>query len=174
METYLEQIPENLQEHVKEIAKKTGRENAVEKVAQAWLEKQDIFSKKFSEENFEEVDSLDKDDARGAIAITRSGSILNIGPQESKRNIEYSSIGLRTNVPPAAEANGAVLEDNITIDQPARFDHGPVKSTSDIYKIAVCPENMEAEEQKDTLENMTQSLEQEFAQINETVQSDTE
>ena len=83
MGEYLDQIPENIKGHIQEIAKDIkvdSDEDAVEKVAKGWLDKKEAFEEKIESVGMEEVDSLAKDDERGALALTYSGSLVNIGP----------------------------------------------------------------------------------------------
>ena len=83
MGQYFDQIPAALQNHVKGLVKSVKVDegtDALEVVSQAWLEKKAVFEDKIGAMNMEEVNDLSADDAKGALALTYSGSLVNIGP----------------------------------------------------------------------------------------------
>ncbi len=174
MGEYLDQIPSNIQQHIKGLAqsvKAEEGEDAVEKVAQAWLDKKAVFEDKIAEMGMEEVDSLAKDDEKGAIALTYSGSLVNIGPLvDDVRTVKYSSIGMRTDIPESAESESSNLASDVEVDGIIQFEGGPVKSTSQIFKIAVCKdEDMSPEEQQQTIIETATIIEEEFVEVNKTI-----
>ena len=87
MGMYLDQIPQDIQGHIRQITKTSGlpdTEDSVELIAQGWLEKKDLFEKQLSGMNMEEVETLGKDEERGCLVMTYSGSLLNIdSPQKT-------------------------------------------------------------------------------------------
>lgn len=174
MGEYFDQIPANLQNHVKGLVKSVQVEegvDALEKVSQAWLEKKAVFEEKIGEMNMEEVDSLAAEDAKGALALTYSGSLVNIGPVvDGVRNVKYSSIGFRTNTPESAESEKSKLNGDVTLDSIISFTGGPVKSTSQIFKIAVCKdEELSPEEEQQTIFDAGTMIEEEFIEVNKTM-----
>jgi len=174
MGEYLDQIPSNIQQHIKGLAqsvKAEEGEDAVEKVAQAWLDKKAVFEDKIAEMGMEEVDNLAKDDEKGAIALTYSGSLVNIGPLvDDVRTVKYSSIGMRTDIPESAESESSNLASDVEVDGIIQFEGGPVKSTSQIFKIAVCKdEDMSPEEQQQTIIETATIIEEEFVEVNKTI-----
>ncbi|MBN1798567.1 MAG: hypothetical protein JW822_08310 [Spirochaetales bacterium] len=174
MGEYLDQIPSNIQQHIKGLAqsvKTEEGEDAVEKVAQCWLEKKAVFEDKISEMGMEEIDSLNKEDEKGAIALTYSGSLVNIGPLvDGARTVKYSSIGMRTDIPESAESDSSNLASDVQVDGIIQFEGGPVKSTSQIFKIAVCKdEEMSPEEQQQTIIETATIIEEEFVEVNKTI-----
>jgi hypothetical protein len=174
MGQYFDQIPPNLQSHIKGLVKSVKVEegvDALEKVSQAWLEKKAVFEGKISEMNMEEIDHFGADDQRAALALTYSGSLVNIGPLiGDARNIKYSSIGFRTNTPESAESETAKLTNNVEIDNIISFAGGPVKSTSQIFKIAVCKdEELSPQEQLETISDAATMIEEEFIEVNKTM-----
>ena len=172
MGEYFDQLPVNIQEHIKEITKTSGLEynnESFEKMSQGWIEKKDAFEENIASLFMEEFNTFEKDDERGVLIMTYSGSLLTAGPvQGDSRTIEYISVGIRADVPKSVTGNGVFAED-IEVDKEVRFKSGPIKSTSAVYKIAVCKENISAEEQLETLNNATVALEEEFANINKTI-----
>lgn len=173
MGEYLNQIPEPIQEHIRQITKTSGLgdgEDAVETIAQAWLEKKEIFEKRVEENNLEEADSFEADDPQGALLLTYSGSLVSVGPLvDGSRNVEYASIGLREDVPERAANDESKLAGEVTIDSVAEFDPGPIKKSSAIFMIAVPKEEMEPEAEEELLSNVTQVLAEDFVEVNKTI-----
>jgi hypothetical protein len=173
MGVYLDQIPAEIQEHVRGIAKTSGLpegEESIELIAQGWLEKKAAFEDKISTENMREVEELAQDDTGGALVLTYSGSLLTVGPLvDGLRSVDYTSIGLRTDVPDRVSNDKSVLGAAIEVDQPAVFSAGPIKKTSAIFKIAVVAEVLEPEAEAEKLSEVTQILTEEFVEVNKTV-----
>lgn len=176
MGEFLDQIPEEIQGHVKEITRTSGLpegDESVEKIAKGWLEKKQVFEEKIADLSMEEVESLEKDDERGALALTYSGSLVNIGPVvDGVRKASYASIGLRSDVPDTAEREGSVLAKEVVLDNTIEFEFGPVKNTSPIFKIAVLTGDFSAEEQEEKISEATQIIQEEFVEVNKTIISD--
>ncbi len=176
MGEFLDKIPENIQDHIREITKTSGLppdEESVEKIAKGWLEKKKVFEKKIGEMGMEEVDFLTSDDERAALAITYSGSLVNIGPiVDGVRNAGYISIGLRSDVPDAALKEGSTLAKDVAVDDRIEFVIGPVKNTSAIFKIAVLTGSHTAIEQEEKLNEVTLLIQEEFVEVNKTMISE--
>jgi hypothetical protein len=173
MGEYMDQIPEEIRDHVRQITKTSGLapgEESEEKIAHAWLEKQTIFEETLGKMNMEEVDSFSKEENRGALCLTYSGSLLTIGPVvDSTRSADYTSIGLREDVPDTAESADSELAEDISIDEPIVFSKGPVKQSSAVFKIAVATDSLAPEEEEQLLSNATQVLTEEFVEVNKTI-----
>jgi hypothetical protein len=176
MGEFLDNIPENIKEHIREITKTSGLpegEESVEKIAKGWLEKKQVFEDKIGDMGMEEVDFLSADDERAALAITYSGSLVNIGPMVNGiRNVGYISIGLRSDVPDAAVKEGSKIVKDIAVDEQIEFEIGPVKNTSAIFKIAVLTGNYTAIEQEEKINQATLLIQEEFVEVNKTMISD--
>jgi hypothetical protein len=168
-----DQLPSHVQDHIKVIASDFNLpegEDTLDSIAGGWLEKKSTFEEKVAEQDMEEVDVLEKDDEKGGIALTYSGSLVSIGPLvDGVRSASYSSIGFRTSAPDAAENDNSVLKKDVKVDETIEFSTGPVKSTSRIFKIAVFIEDLSVEEQEENLSEVTSILEDEFVEINKTV-----
>ncbi|MCB1308854.1 MAG: hypothetical protein KDK30_11765, partial [Leptospiraceae bacterium] len=130
MGAFYEQIPTALQKHIKGITRSSGlpqSDDSVELMSEAWLNKKEAFERELEARNMEEVASLDKYDERGAVVMTYSGSLINIGPlMGDTRQVEYSSIGLRADVPDSADHNAALLMEDVEVDREVSFEEGPV------------------------------------------------
>lgn len=173
MGEYFDQLPSDIQEQVKNITKTSGLEindESYEIMAQAWIEKKDAFEEKISELGMEESESFSIEDESGGIFMTYSGSLVNVGPMvDGIRNVEYTSIGIRSDVPDSASNENSVLSRDINIDESLEFEVGPVKSTSPIFKIAVVNEDLSPEDEQEVLTNATLIIADEFADINKTI-----
>jgi hypothetical protein len=172
MNTFDTLTPE-IQQHLKQIAKTSGlpmTDESSELMAGAWLEKKAIFEKSLTDNKLVELAFFGQAEARGALALTWSGSIINIGPLvDGVRHCEYTSIGLRADVPPAATEDASVLSSDLEIDEPVQFTKGPIKSSSPLFKIAVASEVLEPEEEEAMLTQVSQELAEDFATVNKTV-----
>jgi len=166
----LSQLPPEIQVHIKAITKSAGMsedEESFEKIAQGWVDKKKIFEDQIAESGMVEVESLAADDEKGAVALTYSGSLILIGPLvEGFRKAGYNSIGIRKNVPDSLVKENSSLAADIAVNAPIEFTDGPVKSTSSIYKIAICKEDLDAEEQEDKISEVTVIMTAEFVDVN--------
>lgn len=173
MGEFYNQIPTEVQSHLKDIIQTSGLTNSdesLEIMAEAWVEKKKAFEREIESIGMEEIDYLEKDDNRGALIMTYSGSLVNIGPiTDGKRKAQYSSIGLRHDVPDLAENDESMLRSDVSLDEVIEFERGPVRSTSAAYKIAVCKDILDAGEQEETIGSATLILTKEFTDINKTL-----
>ncbi|MBN2738105.1 MAG: hypothetical protein JXR70_14070 [Spirochaetales bacterium] len=178
MGEFLDQVPEKIQDHIRALAKAAGlgeNEEAYEKLASGWIEKKELFESETQRQGMEEIDMLEASDPRGAIAMTYSGSLINLGPLiDESRHAVYTSIGLRTDAPDRAEKEGSTLKSDMKVDEPLHFGQGPVKSTSMIYKIAVFTESdeMSAEEEESNITAVMTQLEDLMLGVNKTILSE--
>ncbi|AFG38868.1 hypothetical protein [Spirochaeta africana] len=173
MGTYLDQVPEKIQDHIRDIAATSGLpqgEEAVEAIAQGWLQKQELFAEKTAELDMESVDDILPDFERGALLLTYSGSLLTVGPLVGDgRWVEYTSIGLRHDVPDSAESQDTGINQAILLDEPASFTRGPIQQSSPIYRIAIHREHLDPEEEQQRLSSATQIISEGFADVNKTL-----
>ena len=173
MGEYFDQIPEAIQPHIEQIAKTSGLpegEDAVEKIAQGWLEKKESFEEQIEKQNMEELESFTKDEKRGALLMTFSGSLITIGPlQDGSRRVEYASIGLRQDVPDNAVEEAGSIGEDVALDSEAVFDKGPIQKSSPIFKIAVYTEELDPDLEEEKLLEATQILTEEFVEVNKTI-----
>lgn len=162
-----------IQEHIKQITKSSGlpdNEESYELLAGAWEEKKNSFESHILDGDLLAVEFFSKDEPKGAIALSYSGSLLTIGPLvDGQRNCEYASVGLRTDVPGFAKEAESVLAGDIEVDSPVEFKKGPVKSSSPLWKIAVAREKLDAEEEAELLTEITQAVVEDFVEVNKTV-----
>jgi len=172
MDEFLSQIPEPIQQHIKGITRTSGlpdTEESVEKIAKAWLEKEKRFLEEIESSNMEEVEVLSKEDSKGAIVMTYSGSLVSIGPLvDNKRTISYASIELRQDVPHMLTSDDAQLAEDLATGQQAIFSNGPVQKTSPVFKIAVSTEKLSPEEEEEKLQDVTMVLTDQFVEVNKT------
>ncbi len=173
MGEYFNQIPAHIQGHVRELTKSADLgDNAeyLELISEAWLEKKRIFEEQIESNKMEEIEIFEQADERSVLALTYSGSLINIGPKiEGGRQLEYTSVGLRADVPDAVSEPSTDLASDLEVDEPINFSHGRVKNTSAIFKIAILTEDLEPEEQLEKLGEVTQILIDEFVDVNKTI-----
>lgn len=168
-----ESLSREIQDHLKQITKTSGlpmNEETLERMAAAWLEKKQVFETALADNRLAEVSFFGRAEERGALALTWSGSIINIGPiVEGARRCEYTSIGIRSDVPPAAVEEASELAADLETDEPVQFAKGPIKASSPVYAIAVSREEMEPGEEEALLTQVSQDLAEDFAEVNKTV-----
>lgn len=172
MGEYFEQLPPNIQVHVKEITKSSGLpegEKSIELISRAWLEKRRMFEEQIRNLHMEEIDHLGKDDQRGALMLTYSGSLLSMSTLSSgSRGVEYASIGLRKDVPASLQKEATRTIGDICADHILEFENGPIKKSSPILKIAVCAPDVSPAEQEKRIREATIFLTNGFVKINRT------
>ncbi len=170
MGEYLSQVPAEIQTHIRQITKTSGlpdTEDSLEMIAQGWLEKKERFEKHLSRMALEEVDVLENADGRGCLAMTYSGSLINIGPQrDNGRTVQYVSIGLRKDVPESASQESSQLEGDVKVGLPVTFSVGPIQSSSPVFKIAVTSEELDLDDQERQISKSTEILTKEFVKVN--------
>jgi len=168
-----ESLDQTIQEHIRQITKTSGLPDtpeSLEQMAAAWLEKKKRFDEALADNNMEEVSFFEKNESRGALVLTYSGSLIKLGPMnEEKRSVEYTAIGLRTDVPESAQEEASVLGADVECDQSAQFDKGPIKTSSPVFKIAVAKEKMALDEEEAFLTQITQDIAEDFVEVNKTL-----
>ena len=162
-----------IQDHIRQISKTSGlpsTQETLDLMADAWLDKKNCFETALAENNLEEVSFFGRSESRGALMLTYSGSLINLGPQvEGTRRCEYASIGLRTDVPASAVEEDSLLAADVAADEPAQFEKGPIKTSSPVFKIAVAKEKLPAEDEEALLTQVSQDLAEDFVEVNKTV-----
>lgn len=173
MGEFFNQIPDHIQAHVRDLVSASDMpddEEYLELISEAWLEKKRIFEEQIETMNMEEIETFEQVDDRGILALTYSGSLINIGPKiDDNRQLEYTSVGLRADVPDSVVEPNTDLAGDIVLDEPINFSHGRVKNTSAIFKITVLKDDLEPEEQLEKIGEVTQILLDEFADVNKTI-----
>ena len=168
-----ESLAAEVQGHIRNLVKtaKLGdSEDSLEMLSEGWLEKQQSFFEQTKQHEMEEVEEFDADDTRGALVMTYSGSLLNIGPEQNDyRSVEYFSIGLRNDVPESAASDASVLRSGIMKDAPVEFEKGPIQKSSPVFAVAVFREELEPQKEEELLDEVTMILAEDFASINQTM-----
>jgi hypothetical protein len=176
MSEHLDLIPVEIQDHIRQITKTSGlpdTDESVDMIAQGWLEKKERFEKLMARMSMEAVDLLEKTDPRGCLAMTYSGSLINVGPlREGGRTVQYASIGLRQDVPEIATKAGSELGAEVVEGAPVTFSKGPIKSSSPVFKIAVTSEDLDLEQQEQQITKATQILTKEFVDVNKELETE--
>ncbi len=162
-----------IQQHIKQIAKTSGMpegNETLESLAQAWEEKRARFEESVSANGLIEVTFFSKDEPKGAIALTYSGSLITLGPLvDGTRKGEYTSIGLRVDVPSSANEDASMLDSDVETDAIVSFKKGPIQKSSPVYKIAINADDLEVEDEEALLTQVTQDIAEEFVEVNKTI-----
>jgi len=145
-----------------------------ERFAQAWKKKHDLFAGQISNIGMEIIERLETDDDRGMILLTYSGSLISLGTgANGKRWLEYASIKFRDDVPDFVRGQGVSLPAAISQGTAATFDGSPLKQSSAIYRIAVCPAGTSVADQEQRIREATIYLTNGFIKINRTISGKT-
>ncbi|MDA3849800.1 MAG: hypothetical protein PF447_00855 [Spirochaetaceae bacterium] len=139
-------------------------------MADYWMEKEKAFTTQLKDLGMDEVESLEQEDHRGILGLTYSGSLIGIGPlEDGKRQVIYSSIGMRKDVPDQAVSDESNLDGELAVGKEAFFTGGPIKKSSPLYKLAVVQEALSIEDQRETISEATRIITEEFVDLNKTV-----
>jgi nucleoid DNA-binding protein len=175
MSDEIQGLSEKVRSHLQKITRSSGlpdTEDSFRRMAGVWLEKKRMFEGQISALDMVEVDSFARDDPRGALLLSYSGSLISLGTLTgSGRRVEYASISLRADVPDLVITESGGLAADVRLDGEAAFTSGKVRSTSSLLKIAVCAEDVSPEEQDKRIREATIFLTNGFVKINRTVLS---
>lgn len=164
-------IPDTIRKHLQDVINVFGlesNEDTMNQLINGWLEKEEAFKEQMFNMGMEETGSFDQNDERGVMALTYSGSLISIGPLiDGLRKVDYTSIGFRQDVPETLTKVGSALACNVEIDKGIHFTEGPIKQTSPVYKIVVCPESLSSADQEDLIDQATTMVIESFAGINQ-------
>ena len=156
MNTVIQNVPDSIAKHLAEVADKFGLDPSDDKALKlqdSWLQKKEAFESKMIELGMDEVGIFDPTDERGALFLTYSGSLISVSPlKNGERELEYTSIGYRTDVPESLNLDHVELADYAEIDKSLSFKEGPIKQTSPLFKIVVTPESLSEEEQNNLVD----------------------
>ncbi len=115
----------------------------------------------------EEVETFDPLDKRAALLLTYSGSLLSLHPLKTgDRSMDYTSIGLRKDVPESLHLPKGNLAETAEKGQPLSFQDSPLKQTSPLFAIMTCPGELELEDQKNLLDQASTVIIDSFVQLN--------
>ncbi len=163
-------LPEKIQRQIINITKFssfTFNEESIEKIAELWILKENLFLEELKKNNMIEIDFIDANNKSASIIMTYSGSLLKLSPEkDGERTIEYTSLGLRTDVPDHLVVNNVKLAYDIIKDEPIDFKQSKLKTTSPVYKIGICKENLSEEDQLDSVDKFNDFILKSFIEFN--------
>jgi len=172
MSDYSSRLDGKIREHLSNIISASGLPNtgaSLESMARLWFQKKAMFEAQARLLDMEEVDTFGRDDARGVLLLTYSGSLLGLSPRfGDRRGLEYASIETRADVPRLLIVERADLAKDVEVDREAAFIHGPLKSTSAVHVIAVCAPEVGLEEQGKRIREAMIFLTNGFVKLNRT------
>jgi nucleoid DNA-binding protein len=164
------QLPDKIQKHLAGILASTEMpkdDNSLEILAHNWVGKKEIFDTMIKSLAMHEEGSLAAAEGRAALLLTYSGSLIGLGPERGDgRWMEYASIKLRHNVPDIVTVDKTGLQDLIAVDSTATFTEGKIKSTSALFKIAVCDADVDLAEQEKRVKEAMIYLTNVFVKLN--------
>ncbi len=131
-------------------AGKQGDRDFLELMAGVWQRKESLFELHARQSGLEICDVLPAGDSRGFMALSYSGSLLAVGPDNDDtagKWLEYSAIKLRTDVPDIIADQMISLPGEVRCGHPIVFINSRISTTSPVYRLAVCPEDLEKDQQ---------------------------
>jgi len=171
MNTVIQTVPDLVAEHLREAATRFGldqSESTYQSLEKGWTEKMLIFEQEMDDLGMEESTEFDPLDERAALFLTYSGSLLSLSPMiNGEREIRYTSIGLRKDVPDSLEIDHANIAESALIGKSISFKEGPIKQTSPLFKIVVPPVSMGKEDQTCLIEDAVTVITEKFADMNQ-------
>ena len=171
MSAAFEGLDKAIRDHLKAILAGSGLPEgpeSLELLAEGWLEKERAYDDQVASMGMSGADEA-LDPSRGFLAITYSGSLVAVGPDEGgERRAVYVSIDRRRDVPGRAESDDAVLDGPVAVGREIAFAKGPVKKSSAVYRLALLPAALALVDQNEKLEEATVALTKEFQAVDET------
>lgn len=160
-----------IKEHLEVIREGSGLpagEKSLEILAEGWREKETAFDRQADSMGMESAEQS-PDSQRGFLALTMSGSLVAVGPDEGgRRRAVYVSIDRRRDVPARAESDDAILGGDVAKGSEIIFEKGPVRKSSAVYRLAILPAALALEHQNEKLDEATIALTREFQAVDET------
>lgn len=165
----LEAVPGEVRRHLVGLAE----DDSVEALLDNWLKKKELLERQMSTLEMVSQDSFSRDETRGMLLLTYSGSLIALGPAEEggSRWMEYASIKLRTDVPEILRRRGVQLKEGAGVDKPLLLEGGPVQKTSALHLVSLCPEGLSFDEQDKRIREAMLFLTNGFVRINRTLPS---
>lgn len=155
-------IPSDVERHLHTLV---TDEITFDMIRDLWVRKDKLFSDQIALLAMDEVDHLEKNEERGILLLTYSGSLISLGCG-NERTMEYASIKLRGDVPDIIKAENVKLTSPLHKGSVATFDGGQVQNTSSLYKIVVCREGVSVEEQEKRVREATIFITNSFVHLN--------
>ncbi|MBN2737435.1 MAG: HU family DNA-binding protein [Spirochaetales bacterium] len=173
MNQSLENLSETIRTHLKSVTESSGlpkTEESFELIAQNWISKKKLFEEQTALLGLREIDHYEKDNPKGALLLTYSGSLLTVSPLISgKRWMEYASIKLRADVPSIAYMENCYLGSDIKVDSEAEIVDGKIKRTSALLKITTFEEDLKPSDQEQRLREASIFLTNRFTKENQSI-----
>jgi nucleoid DNA-binding protein len=146
-------LPKDIQRHLRGLAAEQGRDSDpafLDALASVWSRKAELFVSYAEQNGLELIRALESGDGRGFLALSWSGSLLSVGPDNDDTGgkwMEYSSIKLRTDVPDMVVDRPIGIDGAVQLGSSVSFFNARVASTSPIQYLAACPEGTPTDEQ---------------------------
>ena len=171
MKSAFARLESAVKDHLKFIRESSGLPEgpeSLEELALGWLEKEQAFDEQARSLGMESARKSDES-SRGFLALTYSGSLVAVGPEnQGRRRAVYVSIDRRRDVPSRAESDDSVLSGTVSVGREIVFEKGPVQKSSAIYRLALLPAALALTDQNNRLDEATVALTREFQAVDET------
>lgn len=173
-------MPETIQRQLRALADDPtleGGSGVLDRLAENWTRKRTLVEEQAEALRMVSVDSLSIDDARGLLAVTRSGSIIVLGPRrvsDGFRWLEYASIGIRTDVPDVVRADAVELNNDARLEASIELSGTSISRTSELVSIATFEAELPAADQDRRLREAAIFLTNGFVKLNQSVHSSGE
>ena len=166
----LDMIPDDVEQHLRGLIKSCGiidNKKNFRRAVESWLAKRGTFDRIIEHGNFKRVQVYPKTEPNACIAMTMSGSLISLGPLvDNGRNVTYTSIGMRTDVPEIREEVNCELDGNLVLKKNLLFKKGPIKATSTIIDIGIIQGNDDFNKQMARIKAANEILLNRFVNIN--------
>ncbi len=170
-----EQLPEAVQRQLRALSQQDGlpgEPDLLERLARNWVSKRKLVDEQIEALRMVPLEHLDSDDPRGFIGVTRSGSLVVLGPLSEGadgRWLEYASIELREDVPDIVRTDGVSLTGPARVGDPLTLSSSPVERTSELMRIAGFEPDLSAADQDRRLREAATFLTNGFLKLNQAV-----
>jgi hypothetical protein len=142
MEVRFDHLDKAIQEQIDKLIASEGTDpvNSRDIHARQWIERESIFLK--HAETLVPGQSVKVGSRSAFLILTVSGSLVGVSPdQAGVRTVIYYSSGLRKRIPDQLVMERVKPVLPVVVGSPLVFLDGPIKKTSNVYRIAAFPES---------------------------------
>ena len=141
-------------------------EELIDQASKSWLEKLEIFSSQCQLLKMEETGVFTMDNKNGLLALTYSGSLVALYPDQNGRKMEYASLKLRTDIPGFVNSDAAVLSKDLHQGSAIHLENSKIQHTSAVYMIMAFTNETDFSDQANRLNEAMIYLTGNFIKLN--------
>jgi nucleoid DNA-binding protein len=138
----------------------------IDNAAKSWLEKMDIFTSQCQLLKMEETSLFKADNKNGFLALTYSGSLVALYPDQNGRRMEYASLKLRIDIPGFVSSEAAALAKDLNQGSAIHLENSKIQHTSAVYKIMAFTDETDFSDQVNRLNEAMIYLTGNFIKLN--------